>query len=88
MSEVRPHMIPGVLLRIQTGGAYGMGTITRDIARCPLWYDGDSPTIIGSLRDGELVIGLGLTEARHGVRVLTRDGLYGVVYPTLVRIVT
>ena len=87
-SEVRPHMVPGVLLRIQTGGTFGMGAITRD-TQCPLWTeDASDTTMLGTLRDGELVIGLGPSGARHGIRVLTREGLYGVVYPTLVRIVT
>ena len=80
----RSHFRPGVLLKVQLGGNFPTwnGVV-------PLGQEREEFEMICHLKEGELVIGMGISYARKVpyVRVLTRDGVCGILYPTLVKVV-
>ena len=80
----RSHFRPGVLLKVQLGGNFPTwnGVV-------PLGQEREEFEVICHLKEGELVIGMGISHARKVpyVRVLTRDGVCGILYPTLVKVV-
>ena len=79
----RLHFRPGVLLQVQLGGNFHANGVV------PLGREREEFEVICHLKEGELVIGMGISHARKVpyVRVLTRDGVCGILYPTLVKVV-
>lgn len=77
----RLHFRPGVLLQVQLD-FHANGVV-------PLGREREEFEVICHLKEGELVIGMGISHARKVpyVRVLTRDGVCGILYPTLVKVV-
>lgn len=80
----RLHFRPGVLLQVQM--SHGMFTD----AGVPLARDEEDFVVFGHLKFGELVIGMGMSLCRNVpyVRALTRNGVCGIVYPTVVKVVS
>jgi len=80
----RLHFRPGVLLQIQKY----VGMLTD--AGIPLARDEEDFVVFGHLKFGELVIGMGMSFCRNVpyVRVLTRNGACGILYPTVVKVVS
>lgn len=79
----RDAYTPGVLLKVQLGGNFHANGVV------PLGREREEFEVICHLKEGELVIGMGISHARKVpyVRVLTRDGVCGILYPTLVKVV-
>ena len=80
----RLHFRPGVLLQIQE-----TRTMFTD-AGVPLAQDNEDFEVLGHLKTGELVIGMGMSLCRNVpyVRVCTRNGVCGILYPTVVKVVS